>query len=270
MSRFTKKDKDGNYYVNTSDMGGYGAYYDNKGSLSSLSGEMVDTLANYENLTEQKRLVELPCAIGDTVYEVTRKDDNFIVKPRIMRTLANIVSFMGEGAWGKTVFTDENAAYEACEKMKQENKGICSAATVARYIINKCVRENHPIGQITLQNLLYLCQKQHLQDYRKPLFYEDFIAEGFGPSIPSVYYTYCGYGGAPITSTYPGVEIIPPAEAIGCIDTIVEKYRDCKPWKFECFVRRNGGAWENTIQFKGLHQIIPVSQIATEVYPLFL
>ena len=148
--------------------------------------------------------------------------------------------------------------------MKQENKGICSAATVARYIINKCVRENHPIGQITLQNLLYLCQKQHLQDYRKPLFYEDFIAEGFGPSIPSVYYTYCGYGGAPITSTYPGVEIIPPAEAIGCIDTIVEKYRDCKPWKFECFVRRNGGAWENTIQFKGLHQIIPVSQIATD------
>lgn len=263
MSRFTKKDKDGNYYVNASDMGCYAARYEN-GSISELNGEMVDTLANYENLTEQRRFVELPCAISDTVYEVTRKDDNFTVKPRIMRTLANIVSFMGEGAWGKTVFTDENAAYEACEKMKKENKGICSAATVARYIINKCVRENHPIGQITLQNLLYLCQKQHLQDYRKPLFYENFIAEGFGPSIPSVYYTYCGYGGAPITSTYPGVEIIPPAEAIGCIDTIVEKYRDCKPWEFVCCVRRTGGAWDSTIQFKGLHQIIPVSQIATD------
>lgn len=263
MNRFTKKDKDGNYYVNASDMGCYAARYEN-GSISELNGEMVDTLANYENLAEQKRLVELPCAIGDTVYEVARKDDNFTVRPRIMKTLANIVSFMGEGVWGKTVFTDKNVAYEACEKMKQENKGICSAATIARCIINKCVRENHPIGQITLQNLLYLCQKQHLQDYRKPLFYEDFIAEGFGPSIPSVYYTYCGYGGAPITSTYPESEMLLSEETMECIDAVVEKYRDRKPWEFEYFVRRNGGAWESTIQFKGLHQIIPINEIAAD------
>lgn len=263
MSRFTKKDKDGNYYVNTSDMGGYATRYEN-GSISELNGEMVDTLAHYENLAEQKHLVELPCAIDDMVYEIMREDDGFTVRPRTMKTLTNIVSLMEHGAWGKTIFTDKAMANEACEKMKLENKGICSATTVARYIINKCVHDGHPVGQITLQNLLYLCQRQYLQDYEKPLFYEDFITNGFGPSIPSVYYTYCGYGGAPITSTYPGAEIILPVEAIGCIDTIVEKYRDCKPWEFECFVRRNGGAWESTLHSKGLYQIIPIDEIATD------
>lgn len=263
MSRFTKKDKDGNYYVNASDMGCYAARYEN-GSISELNGEMVDMLAHYENLAKQKRLVELPCAVGDRVYEIMRVDDGFRVNPRIMKTLTDIVSLMEGGRWGKTIFTDKTMADKVCKKMEQGSEGVYSAANIAKYIINKCTLDGHPIGQITLQNLLYLCQRQYLQDYGKPLFYEDFIANGFGPSIPSVYYTYCGYGGAPITSTYPGAEIISPVEAIGCIDTIVEKYRDCKPWEFECFVRRNGGAWESTLHSKGLYQIIPINEIATD------
>ena len=263
MSRFTKKDKDGNYYVNTSDMGGYAARYEN-GSISELNGEMVDTLANYENLAEQKRLVELPCAVGDKIYEIMRVDDSFSVSPRTIKTLTNIVSLMESGRWGKTIFTDKAMADEVCEKMKQGSKGVYSAATIAKYIINKCTLNDHPIGQITLQNLIYLCQRQYLQNYGKPLFYEDFIAEGFGPSIPSVYYTYSGYGAAMIASTYPESEMLLSEETMECIDAVVEKYRDCKPWEFECFVKRNGGAWESTIQFKGLHQIIPINEIATD------
>lgn len=264
MSRFTKKDKNGNYLVESSDMGNYAVYYDSKHSLLSLSGEMVDTLAHYENLAEQKRLVELPCAVGDRVYEIMRVDDGFRVNPRIMKTLANIVSLMEGGRWGKTIFTDKTMADKACEKMKQENEGICSAANIAKYIINKCTLDGHPIGQITLQNLLYLCQRQHLQDYGKPLFYEDFIANGFGPSIPSVYYTYSGYGAANIVSTYPESEMLYTAETMEHIDAVVEKYRDCKPWEFECFVRKNGGAWENTLRSKGLQQVIPINEIVAD------
>lgn len=236
MSKFTKKNKDGNYSVMVSDIGAYSAYYD----------------------------TELPCAIGDTVYEIMREDDGLTVGPRTMKTLTNIVSLMEGGRWGKTIFTDKAMAYEACEKMKQENKGICSAAVIAKYIINKCTLDDHLIEQITLQNLLYLCQRQHLQNYGKPLFYEDFYAYGIGPSIPSVYYTYSGYGAAMIASTYPESEMLLSEETMECIDAVVEKYRDCKPWEFECFVRRNGGAWESTIQFKGLHQIIPINEIAAD------
>lgn len=264
MDRFTKKDEGGNYYVNASDMGAYAAYYDTKGSISSLSGEMVNTLARYENLAEQKRLVELPCAIGDTVYEIMREDDGLTVRPRTMKTLTNIVSLMEGGRWGKIIFTDKAMADETCEKMNQGSKGVYSAATIAKYIINKCTLDDHLIGQITLQNLLYLCQRQHLQDYRKPLFYEDFIAEGFEPSIPSVYYTYCGYGGAMITSTYPESEMLLSEETMECIDAVVEKYRDCKPWEFEPLVRRSGGAWENTLYSKGLQQVISMGDIAAD------
>lgn len=236
MDRFTKKNKDGNYSVMVSDIGAYSAHYD----------------------------IELPCAVGDRVYEIMRVDDGFTVRPRTMKTLTNIVSLMEHGAWGKTIFTDKAMADETCEKMKQKNKGVYSAATIAKYIINKCTLDDHLIGQITLQNLLYLCQRQHLQNNGKPLFYEDFYAYGIGPSIPSVYYTYSGYGAAMIASTYPESEMLLSEETMECIDAVVEKYRDCKPWEFECFVRRNGGAWENTLRSKGLQQVISMGDIAAD------
>lgn len=273
MDRFTKKNKDGNYYVNASDMGAYTAYYDTKGSISSLSGEMVDTLAGYENLAEQKHLVELPCAIDDMVYEIMREDDGFTVRPRTMKTLTNIISLMEHGAWGKTIFTDKVMADETCEKMNQRSKGVCSAATIAKYIINKCTLDDHLIGQITLQNLLYLCQRQHLQDNGEPLFYEDFYAYGIGPSIPSVYYTYSGYGAAMIASTYPESEMLLSEETMECIDTVVEKYRDYKPWEFEPLVRRSGGAWDKAMsaihdmRSKSLRQVISMDDIMSD-YPM--
>lgn len=273
MSRFTKKDKNGNYLVESSDMGDYAAYYDSKHSLSSLSGEMVDTLAHYENLAEQKRLVELPCAVGDMVYEIMRVDDGFRVNPRIMKTLANIVSLMESGRWGKTIFTDKIMADKVCKKMEQGSKDVYSAANIAKYIINKCTLDGHPIGQITLQNLLYLCQRQHLQDDGEPLFYEDFYAYGIGPSIPSVYFTYSGYGAAMIASTYPESEMLLSEETMECIDTVVEKYRDCKPWEFEPLVRRSGGAWDKAMdaihdmRSKTLRQVIPIDDIMSD-YPM--
>ena len=122
MRRFTKKDEDGMYYVNTSDMGGYAARYEN-GSLLELYGEIVDTLANYENLAEQKRLVELPCAVGDEVYEIMSVNDSFKVSPRTIKTLTDIVSLMEGGRWGKTSFADKAMADEVCEKMKQLEHG---------------------------------------------------------------------------------------------------------------------------------------------------
>lgn len=35
-------------------------------------GKAVDKLAEYEDLEEQKRLLKLPCAVGDTVYYLDR------------------------------------------------------------------------------------------------------------------------------------------------------------------------------------------------------
>ena len=39
--------------------------------------ELLRKLAHYEDLEEQGRLIELPCAVGDTVYKITTQRDAY-------------------------------------------------------------------------------------------------------------------------------------------------------------------------------------------------
>ena len=53
--------------------------------------KVLDKLAHYEDLEEAKRLVELPCKVGDTVWELCKCDDD---KYRIFpMTVCSIVTF---------------------------------------------------------------------------------------------------------------------------------------------------------------------------------
>ena len=58
---------------------------------------------------------------------------------------------------------------------------------VAKYIITKCTRDEHPISNLQLQKILYILQKEYLQRDQKCLFFDDFEAWAFGPNIPNVY-----------------------------------------------------------------------------------
>lgn len=283
MSRFTKKDKDGKYYIDAADMGEFTASYNGNYSLTSMRGDMVNKLAHYEDLRSQNKLIELPCKVGDVLFElryVSQADRTLKVVPRKVKSLTDIVSLMESGALGDTVFTDRDIAYEACieksmqkqeQKQKQENVGysyVVDAKLIALYIIEKCTKEKHPVTLGILQNLLFLCQKQCLQEYGKPLFHDDFVAKAFGPSIPDIYFTYAGYGGSCITGEY-GVTL---SETItDCIDKIIKMYRSCAPWEFEHLVRRNDGAWKTVLDNgAGLNNTIPLWRIKKEVkdFPL--
>lgn len=68
------------------------------------------------------------------------------------------------------------------------------AMDVAKYIITKCTRDEHPISNLQLQKILYILQKEYLQRDQKCLFFDDFEAWAFGPNIPNVYYYFCGFG----------------------------------------------------------------------------
>lgn len=46
---------------------------------------MVEKLADYEDLEEQGRLVILPCKIGDTIYEVSYENREFVIKEHIVK-----------------------------------------------------------------------------------------------------------------------------------------------------------------------------------------
>lgn len=63
MSRLTKKFDSGV---------GYNEYYGScmtcNGTPCELAQAMIDKLAHYEDIEEHGRLIELPCAVGDTVW----------------------------------------------------------------------------------------------------------------------------------------------------------------------------------------------------------
>ena len=46
----------------------------NDGLVATLQ-DVIDKLAHYEDLEEQGRLIELPCAVGDTVWHITEIHD---------------------------------------------------------------------------------------------------------------------------------------------------------------------------------------------------
>ena len=58
MGRLTKRNKQGIAVFNTSEI------------LKNPIDKIIDKLAHYEDLEEQGRLIELPCAVGETVYVI--------------------------------------------------------------------------------------------------------------------------------------------------------------------------------------------------------
>ena len=47
--------------------------------------DIVERLAEYEDLEEQGLLLRLPCKIGDTIYEVSYENREFLIKEHIVK-----------------------------------------------------------------------------------------------------------------------------------------------------------------------------------------
>ena len=70
---------------------------------------------------------------------------------------------------------------------------VYKAIDIANYIINKCTIDLKPVSNLQLQKILYYVQRESL--WRgKPAFNDIIEAWQFGPVVPEVYYTYCGFG----------------------------------------------------------------------------
>lgn len=129
------------------------------------------------------------------------------------------------------------------------------AMDVAKYIITKCTRDEHPISNLQLQKILYILQKEYLQRDQKCLFFDDFEAWVFGPNIPNVYYYFCGFGSMPIQAEY---DIKLDLKDTKIIDPVVERKRNLKPW--DLLPETQNGAW-NIVYQKGEQNVIPLSLI---------
>lgn len=136
-----------------------------------------------------------------------------------------------------------------------------SAIDIAKYIIDKCTRERHPISNLQLQKILYYIQREFLQQGIKA-FPEEIEAWQFGPVVPEVYRQYCGFGAFPIRMRY---MISMELDDVKIINPIVEKKRMLNPWDMVSDTHSSGKAWDLIYQ-NGLgdHEVIPTELIKSK------
>ena len=136
-----------------------------------------------------------------------------------------------------------------------------SAINLAKYVVSKCAKDNHPISNLQLQKILYYIQKDFLN--RNTIAFSDAIeAWPFGPVVPNVYYHYCVYGAMPILSLHEKYEIAPEDKQF--VDPLIIEKRKLDPWTMVAETHKANGAWDRTYKAgRGNHQIIPIELIRT-------
>ncbi len=139
------------------------------------------------------------------------------------------------------------------------NEKIYSALDIAKYVINKCTIEKHPISNLQLQKILYFLQRKYIVDNGRVLFIDEIQAWQFGPVVPEVYYQYCGFGSMAIKMNY---DIDINDDDSGEINDIIEEKRCKNPWDLVEETHSEGKAWA-AIYRNGIgnHMTIPVDLI---------
>ena len=89
--------------------------------------EIINRLAEYEDLEEQGRLARLPCAVGDTVYTIySDVNGAFIEKPTVRdvsteRIWINCACFSYRDI-GKTIFLTKREAETALRELQKDKQ----------------------------------------------------------------------------------------------------------------------------------------------------
>lgn len=128
------------------------------------------------------------------------------------------------------------------------------AVHIAKYIINKCTIDQHPISNLQLQKILYCIQRYFLKNDMLA-FDDDFEAWQFGPVIPEVYYLFCGFGAIRIRMKY---DIDIGSDYATIINPIIERKRLLNPWDWSEDINATGKAWDKVYSNgSGNHKVIP-------------
>lgn len=138
------------------------------------------------------------------------------------------------------------------------------AIDLSKYIIFKCIKDDYPISNLQLQNILFYIQKDFL-NRGKIAFAEDIEAWPFGPAVPDVYYYFCGFGAMPISIL--NGEYSVNAQDKEVIDNIIEEKRVLNPWESVAEIHKPNGAW-NKVYRNGIgnRQVISTDLIRKDEY----
>lgn len=144
---------------------------------------------------------------------------------------------------------------------------VCTAAELAAYILKRCCKKGTPITNLRLQQILYIIQRYYLQ-HGRICFTDSFFAQGYGPSIMSVYYEYSNFGGMEINEfdlthlCHRKAKKIRDPEDPKRINKLIDAYRTKEPWDIAKDICAKGKAWARTFRDgQGVGQIIPMKEI---------
>nr|WP_317354782.1 type II toxin-antitoxin system antitoxin SocA domain-containing protein [uncultured Agathobacter sp.] len=104
------------------------------------------------------------------------------------------------------------------------------ALEIAKYIIDKCTRENNPISDLQLQKILYYIQVNFLRQYNAPAFSDAIITNKYGPVVETVYDEYKIYGAMPICLLFDHSKLKFTSDEKKVVDWVIEKCRELNPW----------------------------------------
>lgn len=82
--------------------------------------ELVERLAEYEDLEEQNRLLKLPCAVGDMVYVLRLDNTAYMMNnEKVWEIVEDKFEIFHFDSIGKTVFLTREAAEAALEELRR-------------------------------------------------------------------------------------------------------------------------------------------------------
>ncbi len=112
---------------------------------------------------------------------------------------------------------------------------------VARYIVDKCYRNDKPITNLHLQKILYFVQGEYYRKTGELLIDDDFLAWQYGPVIQEVYDEYSWHYSSRIYETY---DLDIDEEITEVIDPIIEAKRRKTAGALVNESHKPGGAWD--------------------------
>lgn len=141
-----------------------------------------------------------------------------------------------------------------------------TANDAARFMVNLCIDDKHPISNLQLQKILYFCQ---LESYRRsgtPLFCDDFEAWRYGPVIPSVYRLFSIFGGLAISGRVKEHVDLSSSEK-SLIQGVTRRLRKLRPWELVAETHSDGSPWDLTYRDgSGAGDVIPKELIKESAY----
>lgn len=124
---------------------------------------------------------------------------------------------------------------------------------VCAFFINKGIREEHPITQISLQKLLYFSQGFHLGLKDKKLFNDTIYAWKYGPVVKTVYDKYRVFGNNTIREEnadfifyqfeFPGNPDKLSEETLELLTLLWNKLGKIPPFKLVAYTHKEGSPW---------------------------